>query len=74
MEPRGDEGSVMVFTYIKEKTLGENYEEAYKLWRDRNLMTRLNIDAKALLNQKNYILRAKRITDVEIDGIVEILD
>ena len=34
-------------------------------------MTRLNIDAKALLNQKNYMLRAKRITAVEIDGIIE---
>jgi len=33
-------------------------------------MTRLNIDAKALLNQKNYILRAKRIMAVEIDGII----
>ena len=57
MEPRGDEGSVMVFHV--HKALGENYKEAYKLWRDRNPMTRLNIDAKALLNQKNYILRAK---------------
>ena len=53
------------FTYIKEKALGENYKEAYKLWRDRN-----PIDAKALSNQKNYILRAKRITDVEINGII----
>jgi hypothetical protein len=26
------------FTYIKEKTLGENYKEAYKLWRERNPM------------------------------------
>jgi hypothetical protein len=69
MEPRGDEGSVMVFHV--HKALGENYKEAYKLWRDRNPMTRLNIDAKALLNQKNYILRDKRITDVEIDGIIE---
>jgi len=34
-------------------------------------MTRLDIDAKALLNQNNYISRAKRITDVEIDGIIE---
>jgi hypothetical protein len=59
------------FTYIKENTLGENYTEAYKLWRDRNPMTRLNIDAKALLNQKNYILRAKRIMAVEIYGIIE---
>ena len=59
------------FTYIKEKTLRENYKEAYKLWRERNRMTRMNIDAKALVNQKNYILKAKRITTVEIDEIKE---
>jgi len=59
------------FMYIKEKALGENYKEAYKLWRDRNPKTRLNIDAKVLLKQKNYILRAKRITDIEIYGIIE---
>jgi len=59
------------FMYIKEKILGENYKEAYKLWRERNPMTRLNIDAKALLNQKNYILKAKRIMAVEIDEIKE---
>jgi len=59
------------FTYIKEKTLGENYKEAYKLWRERNAVTRMNIDAKALLNQKNYILKAERITVVEIDKIKE---
>ena len=34
-------------------------------------MTRMNIDAKALLNQKNYILKFKRITAVEIDQIKE---
>ena len=43
------------FTYVKEKTLGENYKEAYRLWRDRNPMMRLNTDAKALLNQKIYV-------------------
>jgi phage/plasmid-associated DNA primase len=37
------------FTYIKEKMLGGNYKEAYKLWRERNPVTRTNIDAKALL-------------------------
>ena len=57
------------FKYIKEKTLRENYKEAYKLCRERNPMSRMNIDAKALLNQKNYILKAKRITAVEIDEI-----
>jgi hypothetical protein len=30
-------------------------------------MTRITIDAKLLLNQKKYILKAKRITAVEID-------
>jgi hypothetical protein len=58
-------------TYVKEKTLGENYKEAYKLWSERNPMTRMNIEAKALLNQKNYFLKAKRITVVEIDEIKE---
>jgi hypothetical protein len=47
------------FAYIKQKALGEKYKEAYKVWRERNPMTRMNIDAKALLNKKNYILKAK---------------
>jgi hypothetical protein len=59
------------FTYIKVKTLGENYKEEYKLWWKRNPVTSKNIDAKALLNQKNYILKAKRITAVEIEVIKE---
>jgi hypothetical protein len=29
----------------------------------------MNMDVKALLNQKNYILKAKTITAVEIDEI-----
>ena len=57
------------FMYIKEKTLRENYKEVYELWRERNPVTRMNIDAKALLNQKNYILKAERKTTVEIDEI-----
>ena len=31
----------------------------------------MNIDEKALLNQKNYILKAKRITAVVIDKLKE---
>jgi len=60
-----------IYTYIKETTLGGNCKETYELWRERNPMTRMNIDAKALLNQKNYILKVKRITAVEIDDIKE---
>jgi hypothetical protein len=59
------------YMYIEEKTLGENYKKAYKLWRDRNSMTRMNINAKALFNQKNYILKAKRIPIIKIDEIKE---
>jgi hypothetical protein len=59
------------YAYIKETTLGENYKKAYKLWRDRNPATRRNMDAKALFNHKNYILKAKRITAVETGQIKE---
>jgi len=34
-----------------------------------NPVKRMNIDAKALFNQKNYILKAKRIPTIEIDEI-----
>ena len=62
---------VWCFTYIKEMTLRENYKEVYKLWRERNPVARINLDAKALLNQKNCILKAQRLTAVEIDEIRE---
>jgi len=52
------------FKYIKEKTLRENYKEVHKLWRETNPMMSMNTNAKALLNQKNYILKARRITAV----------
>jgi len=52
--------------YSKKNILRENYKEVHKLWRERNSLTRMNIDAKALLNQKNYILKSQRITTVEI--------
>jgi hypothetical protein len=37
---------VMCFTCIKQNKLGENYKEEYKLCRERNPMTRMNVDAK----------------------------
>jgi len=39
------------FKYIKEKTIQDNYKEAYELWRERNAKTKININAKLLLNQ-----------------------
>jgi hypothetical protein len=41
------------------------------LWRERNPVKKMHIDAKALFNQKNYILKAKRIPAIEIDEIKE---
>jgi len=64
-------GVLWCYMYIKEKTLGENYKEAYKLWRERKPVTRMNIDANVLFNQKKYILKAKRIPAIEIDEIKE---
>jgi hypothetical protein len=57
--------------YIKEKTFRENYKAAYELWKERNPKTGTNVDAKLLLNQENYILKAQRIPAVSIDDIRE---
>jgi len=60
---------VWCFTHIKETILRENYKKVYKLWRERNTVARNNLDAKASLNQKNYILKAQRIMAVESEEI-----
>ena len=33
---------VWCFTYIKEMTLRQNYKEVYKLWRERNPLSRIS--------------------------------
>jgi hypothetical protein len=40
------------YAYNKETTLGENYKESYKLWRERNPATRMNMDAKVFSTRK----------------------
>jgi hypothetical protein len=62
---------VWCFLYVKETTSTENYKAVYELCRKRNPNLRTNMDAKLLLNQKNYILRNKKVTDTEIDEIKE---
>jgi hypothetical protein len=59
MEQRGNEGSCVVFLVCK-RTSTENYKAAYELWRKRNPNLRTNMDAKLLLNQKNYILKNEK--------------
>jgi hypothetical protein len=44
MEPRADEGSVVVFHVQPRNTLEEKCKEAYELRRDRSPTTRINID------------------------------
>jgi hypothetical protein len=58
--------------YVKEKILRENYKPAYKQWRGRNPKRRTNVNAKLLLNQKNYILKGKRIPAVNINNVGKI--
>jgi hypothetical protein len=62
---------VWCFLCVKGRTSTENYKAAYELWRKRNPNLRTNMDAKLLLNKKNYILKNKKITDTEIDEIKE---
>jgi hypothetical protein len=62
---------VWCFLYVKDRTSTENYKAAYELLRKRNPNLRTNMDANLLLNQKNYILKNKKITDSEIDEIKE---
>ena len=41
----------------------------YEIWRQRNPTCRMYIDAKKLMNQKNYIMKHNKITEMEIEEI-----
>ena len=41
----------MVFMYVKEKTLGQNYKEAYELWREIEIQLREKIWLKIFVKQ-----------------------
>ena len=57
----------MVFHVYQRQDIRRKLQESILIMGVRNPMTRINIEAKLLLNQKNYILKAKRITIVEND-------
>jgi hypothetical protein len=40
----------------------ENYKKLYDIWRQHNPECRIYMDAKKLMNQKNYIMKHKKIT------------
>jgi hypothetical protein len=41
----------------------------HEIWRQRNPESRMYMDAKKLLNQKNYIMKHNKITEMEIEEI-----
>jgi len=41
----------------------------YEIWRKRNPEFRMYMDGKKLLNQRNYIMKPKTITEVEVEEI-----
>jgi hypothetical protein len=46
-----------------------NYKKVYEIWRQRNPECRTYMDAKKLMNQKNCIMKNKKITELEIEEI-----
>jgi hypothetical protein len=47
----------------------EHYKTAYEIWRQRNPTCRMYMDATQLMNQKNYIIKHNKITEMEIEEI-----
>jgi hypothetical protein len=47
----------------------ENYKKKYEIWRQRNPEGRMYMDAKKLMNQKNYVKKHNQITEMEIEEI-----
>jgi hypothetical protein len=47
----------------------ENYKTLYEIWRQRDSTCRMYMDAKKVMNQKNYIIKHNKITDMEIELI-----
>ena len=59
---------IWCYMYCKQH-LTENYKTMYEIWRQRNPICRMYIDAKKLMNQKNYIMKHNKITEMEIEEI-----
>ena len=54
--------------YCRQHSAG-NYKKMYEIRRQRNPDSRRYLDAKKLLNQKNYIMKHKKLRENEIDEI-----
>jgi len=47
----------------------ENYKKVYEIWRQRKPECRMYMDAKKLMNQRNYIMKHNKITEMEVEEI-----
>jgi len=47
----------------------EKYKKVYEIWRKRNPQCRMCMDAKKLMNQKNFITKNQTITEMEVEEI-----
>ena len=46
----------------------ENYKKMYEIWRQHKPESRMYMDAKKLMNLKNYVMKLNKITEKEIRG------
>ena len=47
----------------------ENYKKMYETWRQRKPECRKYVDANKLMNQRNYIMKHKKKTQMEVEEI-----
>jgi hypothetical protein len=59
---------IWCYMYCKQH-FTENYKTLYEIWRQRNLTCRMYMDAKKLMNQKDYIMKHNKIKEMEIEEI-----
>jgi hypothetical protein len=59
---------IWCYTYCKQYFTA-NYKKVYEIWRQQNPECRKYMDAKKLMNQKNYNMKNKKITELEFEEI-----
>ena len=54
---------------LKQPSNENNTNHTYEIWRKINIDNRTNIDANKLANVRRDIVKNKRLTDTELEGI-----
>ncbi|CAH1101744.1 unnamed protein product [Psylliodes chrysocephalus] len=62
---------MLCYYYILETTGTGNTQKNYEMWRNRNPSSRPNLNAITLANQRRQIIQQKRLSQTEIDKILE---